>query len=277
MNKTTILPVLAAVAFSLASHSEANEAPSDGEILDQAEAFFRQAKDAALTDPAAARELYRRSAQRFELLANDRGFENPELLTNLGNAAYLSGDLGQALYAYRRAELLPEASDEVAKSIAHVRSERIDRIEPPMPGMFSRIGGWFAGWPIWLAAWLVIVAWTVACWCLYRLLRMGNSSRQKWIGPLMGCVALALVASCICHRIDQRRFAGFGIIIAESVTARRGDGLIYDPAFSSLLHPATEFRLLEIRKGWIHAEFADGMRGWIEQNDAAIWPRSFGT
>ena len=54
-----------------------------------------------------------------------------------------------------------------------------------------------------------------------------------------------------------------GVIIADSLVARQGDGHSYEPSFSSGLHSGTEFLVLEDRGDWWHIRLADGRETWI--------------
>jgi len=53
----------------------------------------------------------------------------------------------------------------------------------------------------------------------------------------------------------------FAALTAETTIASEGDGLIYDPAFSTPLHLGSEFEPLQIRRGWVEAHFADNAIG----------------
>jgi len=54
-----------------------------------------------------------------------------------------------------------------------------------------------------------------------------------------------------------------GVITAEDVVARQGDGQNYQDSFKDPLHAGTEFDLLERRGGWLHIELADDSGCWI--------------
>ena len=57
-----------------------------------------------------------------------------------------------------------------------------------------------------------------------------------------------------------------GVIVAESIIARQGDGQNYPASFKEPLHSGTEFDLIERRPGWLHIRLTDDSDGWITDN-----------
>ena len=62
-----------------------------------------------------------------------------------------------------------------------------------------------------------------------------------------------------------------GVLVAEEVVVRKGDGEGYDPQFTEPLHEGVEFTVLKQRRGWVHIELPDGNRGWIRDGDAILF------
>ena len=77
-----------------------------------------------------------------------------------------------------------------------------------------------------------------------------------------GLVACALLASLLVDSVAAHR-RPVGVIVAEEVAARKGDGEIYETAFSTPLHAGTEIVLREDRGGWYFVEIPDGRTCWI--------------
>ena len=59
-----------------------------------------------------------------------------------------------------------------------------------------------------------------------------------------------------------------GVIVADAVASRQGDGENYPPSFKGPLHSGTEFDLLEKRTDWLRIELANGNQSWIPTPDA---------
>ena len=86
----------------IASGETANSSSLQSE-LKEANTLFQKANEIALSDPTAAREAYRKAARRFTHLSTAFDIQNSKLLANEGNAYFQAGDLGEAIFAYRRA------------------------------------------------------------------------------------------------------------------------------------------------------------------------------
>ena len=54
-----------------------------------------------------------------------------------------------------------------------------------------------------------------------------------------------------------------GVIITDSVEARKGPAYAYAPAFVQALHDGLEFKLIEERGEWMQIELTDERRCWI--------------
>jgi hypothetical protein len=61
-----------------------------------------------------------------------------------------------------------------------------------------------------------------------------------------------------------------GVVLADDVVVRKGNGEGFEPQFEEALHQGVEFRLVEERPGWLHIELANGMTGWIRSGQAGL-------
>ena len=77
-----------------------------------------------------------------------------------------------------------------------------------------------------------------------------------------GVLSAVLLVSLVTETVMQYQAAP-GVIIAQEVTTRKGDGERYAPAFREPLHAGTEFRQLEVRGSWRHIRLPDGQTCWI--------------
>ena len=131
-----------------------NRAAGAGRLADAATAF-----EAALL-------RYRRAADGLEA---DNGY----LLYNIGNTYFQLGDVGRAIHAYREAQRLIPGDRNLAQSLRHARSVRIDQIEGTAGGSIARVlFVWHFVLPLrtrlWACLigvnvlWVVLAAWLVA-------------------------------------------------------------------------------------------------------------------
>jgi len=61
-----------------------------------------------------------------------------------------------------------------------------------------------------------------------------------------------------------------GVITADDVTVRKGNGEGFEPQFEQPLHQGVEFSVIEQRKDWIHIRLPDNNSGWIRLNKVEL-------
>ena len=83
-------------------------------------------------------------------------------------------------------------------------------------------------------------------------------------------IALTLSAVILGMRLSSSCIEG--VIITDSVEARKGPAYAYAPAFIQALHDGLEFKLIEERGAWMQIELTDGRRCWIPQSQASRLP-----
>lgn len=233
-------------------------------IFEEGNALFRHANELAPQDAQAAAELYGKAILRFQRIIREGGIENGKLYYNTGNAYFRMNDLGRAILNYRRAEELMPHDANLVRNLAYARQLRADRIE--VPGR-RRVAEILLFWHYDLTArtkavvfgWAVLLAWTalgVALWRPIPYLRRTAAG--------CGAVAILLLGSLL---VEARGRAASvpGVVVAQEVIARKGDGLAYEPSFQDPLHAGAEFTLVEQRPGWRQVELEDGRRCWLPE------------
>jgi tetratricopeptide (TPR) repeat protein len=238
------------------------DSTSRQEIFEEANSLFRQANEQSASDPDKARETYAKAILRFERLIREGGIENGKLYYNIGNAHFRARDIGRAIVNYRRAyDLMPHDAN-LVQNLEFARSRRIDRIEVPAKRKVAEtLFFWHYDLPPAVKAslfgWAVLVAWGAAAVLLFR--------RENWLPWLTGGGAAVALLMLISLNLDAQAAAKIreGVIVAGDVMARKGDSDTYEPSFKEPLHAGTEFRILEERAGWIHAELGDGRSCWL--------------
>lgn len=262
------LVLLLAVGLSAVRTTAASEpAPDRAALLAQANSAFKEANETFATDPAAARELYRKALLRFERLAAD-GVANGRLFYNLGNVHFRLGDLGRAIVNYRRAERFMPEDENLRRNLAYALSLRADRIEPQETAQVLRIlFFWHYDLPERVRAALFGVCYLMFWLCAGLLLLPRTRPAARWGLSVSSLCGLLLLGSLLVGGAGPGKARG--VVVAETV-ARRGDGRSYAPAFDGPLHGGTEFRLIEDRGEWLQVELIDGSRAWLERQAAEL-------
>ena len=282
--KVILFGVIAALFVSVAGVFAALEtseagasAPSlseamDEEVLADGSRYFAEANEAALSDPARARELYEAAALKFEFLL-ERGYTNECLYANLANTYFLSGDLGRAILNYRRAIRFAPGDRELRESLEHVRAQRVDFFAPDEAGRLKRaVFFWHYHLNdrvrLWIFAVAYLLLWSLAGWRLFSPGRHFGGVRR-----ISAAICLVVGISIIVHAANgtDRRA---GVVVVPEVIARKGDGYIYESALSNALHSGAEFKLQEHRGEWVQAVFDSGDDAWLPLGSVAFVVRS---
>ena len=230
------------------------------QTLEQAHRLFHSATN---------RTMYAAAARQYELLVEEEGIRNGHLLYTLGNSWFMAGDLGRAILNYRRAEgFLPGHAD-VKHNLAAAREARIDLIPERSPHpITAQLLGWHIHTQTSQRWW-----WFAGCWSLFwaaLLWQSRTKSRRARIATgTAGLLAAALLASLSTESLI-RSHAEPGVIIADEVISRKGNGIRYAPAFREPLHSGTEFETMERRGDWRQIRLADRRTCWIPVSAAEM-------
>lgn len=236
---------------------------------------------------AAAEERFRAALLRYERAAAalDRG--NGFLLYNIGNTYLRLGDLGRAVLHYREAQRFIPADPNLQQSLRHARALRRDRISPAAAGSVLRlVFFWHYAWPLRVRVTLFLAAvnvlWLLALAPALRGLRgragaapeagaPGARIRRRAAAAALAGAGLVAAAAGASTAVELLRPAPeAAVIVAAEVTARRGDGVGYEPSFAGPLHAGTELLVIEERNDWFHVALADGRRAWLPAGAVAV-------
>lgn len=191
----------------------------------------------------------------------DQGIDDPVVDYNLGNAAFKSGSLGEAIYWYRRAHALAPRDEDVSANLEYARFLALDATEE---GAHTdrKTEGWverilpeeilrWAPWVFMLAALVAIVA------QLSR--RMAPGARRIALGLLViwGITCAAGAGLAMWTAGDPE-----AVVLADEAQVRNGPGSTFATAF--VLHEGAEVVVEGERGEWIEISLPGDLHGWIE-------------
>lgn len=237
-------------------------------LFDEANGLFRRGNELSRTDPVAAKNAYRGAVIRFERIVADGGIHNGKLYYNIGNAYFRLDDLGRTILNYRRAEQFLSGDANLVQNLRYARSRRADQIEQKQE---TQVLEALLFWHYDLSAGTrttIFAVFFVSFWALASLRLFFKDRVPRAALAACGALALLFLGSLAWEMTAGNR--GGGVILAEQVTARKGDGDTYEPSFNEPLHAGTEFELLEDRGDWYQVELADGQRCWIPAAAAGL-------
>ncbi|UCE46299.1 MAG: tetratricopeptide repeat protein [Phycisphaerales bacterium] len=238
------------------------------DLFDQANEAFRQANSMA-GDPQ-AEKLYAKAILSYERIINEGRIENAKLFYNLGNAYFLKEDIGKAILNYRRAERLSGSDADIQKNLDFARSRRIDKITPKtQERVLETLFFWHYDFSLRTKFTLACLFFAAACICVTVMIWLGRTPLPMFIAVISAVLMLCFAASVAVESWLTAETV-CGVITAQDVVGRQGDGQSYPESFKDPLHAGTEFDLLEHRPGWFHIELSDGSDSWIPDNSAEL-------
>ena len=233
--------------------------------LTEANQAFHEANSLAVKDPDAAADLYRRAIMRYQRIIRDGGIQNGKLYYNIGNAYFRMKDLGRAILNYRRAaEFIPHDSN-LQQNLAYARSRCRDQIEiPEKQKILKTLFFWHYDLTFRMRR-LLFGVFFVTFWLFAGGRLLVRRSSLTWAVGITGLLSLMFLASTLVEAM-HRRTENPAVIIAEEVTARKGDSESYEQSFKEPLHAGTECSVLEKRGRWVHVSLMDARRCWLPAN-----------
>ncbi|MCO6438710.1 MAG: hypothetical protein J5J06_16575 [Phycisphaerae bacterium] len=237
-------------------------------MLNRAVTAFEQAQAEQDDNPERARQLFRSAAQAFEAIVA-AGVHNGRIEYNLGNAYFQAGDIGRAILHYRRAQEYRPRDPLIMENLREAQSRSLTTIRPSSrSAMLHSIFFWhyqtsagerlMAGAFCWVGLWFLLALRVLVPW--------------RWTvvaAGILGFVCLVSLGSAAATRWENRH-APAGVVLDHDVTVYKGPGKTYQRQFEQPLQPGVEFTVRERRAGWWNVELADGNRGWIESEQAAL-------
>lgn len=269
--KRIILAILLTAFFAppVASHAATLTKAKVAARFEQANAFFHQANQMVSTNPEKAKALYLQAAMTYEGITGPGGLENGRLYYNTANAYFRAGDIGQAILNYLRAEEYIPNDKNLRDNLAYARATRPDRIsEKTETRVFKTLFFWHYDLPVTAR----IMTFEI-CFALIWLLAALRRFFKKAVPAAVVCgaifVSIMFGASLAATAYAQKTIQP-GVILEESVTARKGNGESYANCFTHPLHAGTEFVLIEKRGDWDNIRLSDDRTCWIPARSAEM-------
>jgi len=240
-------------------------------LLDEAQAAYDRGASILPTEPVAAREAFRTAATRFQQLVDD-GIRNGPLYYNLGNAYLQSGDLGRAILGYRAALEYEPGDPSLLHNLEHARSLRRNQIAPSGErALREALLGWHDRTSLGVRFAVFATTW-FGFWILLTVTRFRRVPGAAWIAVACAVFWLATGVSVGADLAKGRPPAG--VVLADEVVVRKGNGDGFAPQFEETLHPGVEFILRDERPGWIEIELPNETTGWIRRDEAGLVDRA---
>ena len=200
--------------------------------------------------------------------ASKKGYEvllkkNPHhgaLWYNLGNAYLKSGDLGQAIVAYRRSAKLIGYSDDVLTNLTIAREQVIDKVSDKDKQTLFR-------WSAQLHTLSVNLWFWIAQGLLFTSLGIVVALRLSWKIELMKNLRIIFLIITVgawglwgtLYHVQIT--TKYGVLISEKEPVKSGPSDVLPTLF--YIHEGVEFTQLQQSDQWVEIELSSGLKGWV--------------
>jgi tetratricopeptide (TPR) repeat protein len=206
---------------------------------------------------------YRASIDNYLKLL-ERRFENPELYYNLGNANFKAGNLGAAIWSFRKALRINPGFRQARENLEYARTFNTDQVSIEKRGFILDIWDLLSGL-LSSNGYLTLLAiawWIGAAIAAYKII---SPESPAWLYYLLIVPLIIIIfsTSAAVRRIDEDKLTRWGVVSVESVDIREGPGV----EFSRLEvgHEGLEFKILGDRENSYLIELGNGLKGWIDK------------
>lgn len=243
------------------------------DLYNQGNEFFGQAVDSQNSNPKEAESLYEDALLRFLQIAE--GVQNGKLFYNIGNTYFQLGDMGRAILYYRKAALLIPGDKNLKENLAAARAGRVDTSSEKesariLETIFSMHYNLSASYKAVLFGILFCLIWISSFFLLLKKKISASLFKAFFMSTIIfSALGIIILGSILVNTIELKYYPG-GVITADAIIARKGDGLSYSPSFKDPLHSGLEFTLIKERPGWYYIELSDNTRSWIPENTASL-------
>jgi tetratricopeptide (TPR) repeat protein len=209
---------------------------------------------------------YSQSAAMYEGLLQS-AHVSPAIYFNAGNAWFKTGQIGRAIYRYRRAEQLAPRDPDIRANLGLARA-KAGASSAALPG--SRWTRWVGR--VTLNEWACAASAAAALFFLVLTARQMSPAFGKSSGGVAGVLAAASIWLLICLglSIDQQLLEKSSMVIVPEAVARWGPDAESKSAFTA--HDGAEMMVLEHIGNWLKVSDAARQIGWLQEKDVAQMP-----
>ena len=190
---------------------------------------------------------------------------SPNLLFNYGNAEFKAGNLGKAIAAFRRAELLAPRDSDIRANLDFARKQ--------VQGSTIH-ESWWRAWlgQLTLNEWAILAA--IALWLTFILLaakQIRPALAPKFRGVISMLILLTILFVAATGLEAAERFSNqSAVVISNDAVARSGPFDDAQKAFA--VHDGAELSVLGRHGDWVQIANNSGNIGWLATKQVEILP-----
>jgi tetratricopeptide (TPR) repeat protein len=224
-------------------------------------------------------QLYTQSNQNYEtgnFLQAIEGYEevtksvvNADVYYNLGNSYFKEKKIGKAIVNYRRAKFLEPRDSDIRYNLEFARSYRVDKVggvPGPIARLLSSAFHYFSPYEAstLTAVFFLLSSVLVSVFIVYR--------KSLLLYGLMVSAPLSFFFFVTWQVWASEMRGRPAVVTVPEASALSGPGEDYKEILA--IHDGTEFKIREVRGGYLLIQIPGGIGGWIrkEESEEVFWP-----
>lgn len=210
---------------------------------------------------------YPAAMEKYQSLLQ-KGHASAAVYYNLGNVYFRLGDLGQAIWCYRKGLKLSPSDQEIKENLQFARLYRVDKItegnEFFLTAVFTTLP---AALNLNLLSWLTALSWWVILGIGLAYLVYRRRGRMMQIVTVASIAIFLLLGTSLWAglKAEQKESA---VILSAQADAKSGPGEDYVSLFT--VHQGLECQIEEEREGWYLIYLANGTKGWVPSKSLGL-------
>ncbi|MCC6933066.1 MAG: tetratricopeptide repeat protein [Deltaproteobacteria bacterium] len=220
--------------------------------------------------------LYKEAAQGYEQAAAE--INNGHIFYNLANCYYRLGNIGRAIYNYRRALKLLPTNPDIKTNLQLARKQTKDHLFDyhalPGPGVLA-LANYFPPttmyWSFisaYLIFWLLLVLQHKKQNFLWKLVTFSSAIIMLWVGISYFVAVQSFDGTYTLGISKQSRDTVSAVVLSSKVSIYSGDSEHYQVVF--ILHEGAEILVTEKRGNWFKILLPDGKQGWAQKTELEL-------
>lgn len=196
---------------------------------------------------------------------------NPDLFYNLGNAAFKSDKIGQAILNWNKALKLNPEMEDAQVNLAQAKMRVVDNIVPAKVSPITEFSRtlWLYYSPL---TWGILACLSFALMALsFAIFKFSNRSISGLFMPLAFVLmvgGLLLTAAGVRHQyhLDHNLTA---VVVQPNIYVKSAPMTSGADAF--ILHEGTEMKVVKSVGDWYEIKLADGKVGWVQDGQVGVY------
>jgi len=232
----------------------------------KAKTFFK--KGLSLKNTQSSEKYFELAIKNYKLILNNN-IKNGFVYYNIGNCYFYLKKYGNAILYYRKAQKYIPTNKNLIKNLKLTISKIDNKIKVEQSEKLIKLLFFYHYIFSLKTKTIILFYFTLLIFILQIIKLFKNKNFLNWVKITLMIFSIIFLGSIIVNIYDLK-YSKNGVIIKDSVVARKGDSINYEPAFEEPLNQGIEFKILEKKDDWLKVKLENGSICWLNKNFIGI-------